>query len=101
MRPLVQLARRLDTATRRRHLRRIITVLSEPLSSAQAHGHVRADLVPGDVVLLFGMVEGVVGGAADAGEAVALAGRSIDLALDGVFRPVAESSEARLTIGRL
>jgi AcrR family transcriptional regulator len=101
MRPLVLLARRLDAATRNRHLRRIVAVLAGPLSSAQAHGYVRPDLVPGDLVLLFGMVEGVVEGAADANEAVAQAGRSIDLALDGVFRPVAESSEARLPIGRL
>jgi AcrR family transcriptional regulator len=101
MRPLVQLSRRLDAPTRGRFLRRITTVLAGPLSVAQADGRVRADLVPGDLVLLFGMVEGVVEGAADAGTAVALAGRSIDLALDGVFRPVAEGSDARLPIGRL
>jgi AcrR family transcriptional regulator len=101
MRPLVLLSRRLDPPTRSRHLRRIITVLAEPLKSAQESGQVRADLVPGDLVLLFGMVEGVVDGASDAGEAVTLAGRSIDLALDGVFRTVSQPSEARLRIGRL
>ena len=101
MRPLVRLARRLDGATRGRYLRRVITVLDGPLRRAQEDGRVRADLVPGDLVLLFGMVEGVVESAADAGQAVAAAGRSIDLALDGVFRPRPASSEAGLRIGKL
>ncbi|WP_433290711.1 TetR/AcrR family transcriptional regulator [Actinoplanes sp. CA-030573] len=101
MRPLVLLTRRLDAPTRGRYLRRIIAVLAEPLRRAQDLGHVRADLVPGDLLLLFGMVEGVVEGAADANEAVTLAVRSIDLALDGVFRPISQPSEARLRIGRL
>jgi AcrR family transcriptional regulator len=86
MRPLVLLSRRLDPRTRGRYLRRIIAALAEPLRRAQDDGQVRADLVPDDLVLLLSMVEGVVEGAEDAGEAAAAAGRSIDLALDGVFR---------------
>jgi hypothetical protein len=86
MRPLVLLARRLDARTRTRHLRRVITLLTEPLRDAQDHGHVRADLVPDDLILLLSMVEGVVGDAEDEREAMVAAGRSIDLALDGVFR---------------
>ncbi|GAA2633426.1 TetR/AcrR family transcriptional regulator [Paractinoplanes durhamensis] len=101
MRPLVQLARRLDAATRGRFLRRLVGVLAEPLRRAQDFGHVRADLVPDDLVLLFGMVEGVVEGARSHAEAVAAAGRSIDLALDGVFRPISSPSEAPLRIGKL
>ncbi|GIF22391.1 AcrR family transcriptional regulator [Actinoplanes tereljensis] len=101
MRPLVQLARRLDAATRGRFLRRLIGVLAEPLRRAQDNGYVRADLVPDDLVLLFGMVEGVVEGATNHAEAVAAAGRSIDLALDGVFRPVSSPSEAPQRIGKL
>lgn len=97
MRPLVRLARRLDPGLRGRYLRRIITVLTEPLRNAQRHGHVRADLVPDDLVLLLSMVEGV---AEAAGDAVA-AGRSIDLALDGVFRPVESPSDAAVPIGKL
>ncbi|MFF5296364.1 TetR/AcrR family transcriptional regulator [Paractinoplanes globisporus] len=101
MRPLVRLARRLDDTTRGRYLRRVIAALAEPLRRAQAEGRVRADFVPADVVLLFGMVEGVVEAAPGPREAVAAAGRSIDLALDGVFRPVPASSEAGLPIGKL
>jgi AcrR family transcriptional regulator len=101
MRPLVRLARRLDAATRGRFLRRLIGVLAEPLKRAQDNGYVRADLVPDDLVLLFGMVEGVVEGATNHAEAVAAAGRSIDLALDGVFRPVSSPSEAPMGIGKL
>jgi AcrR family transcriptional regulator len=101
MRPLVDLARRLDTGTRGRFLRRLIGILSEPLQRAQDIGRVRSDLVPDDLILLFGMVEGVVEGARNHAEAVAAAGRSIDLALDGVFRPVSSPSEAPLRIGKL
>jgi len=101
MRPLVTLSRRLDAAARARHLRRIIAVLAEPLRSAQEHGRVRADLVPGDLVLLLSMVEGVVAGAADPAAAVAAAGRSIDLALDGVFRPASSGSEQAVHVGKL
>ncbi len=97
MRPLVRLARRLDPGLRGRYLRRIITVLTEPLRNAQRHGHVRADLVPDDLVLLLSMVEGVAEAAGDA----AAAGRSIDLALDGVFRPVESPSDAAVPIGKL
>jgi AcrR family transcriptional regulator len=96
MRPLVQLARRLDPGLRVRYLRRITAVLTEPLRCAQRQGLVRADLVPGDLVLLLNMVEGVVEGAG-----TTAAGRSIDLALDGVFRPVSSPSDAAVPIGKL
>jgi AcrR family transcriptional regulator len=86
MRPLVFLVRRMDARTRRRYERRVIAVLAEPLRWAQEHGHVRVDLVPSDLALLFSMVEGVVEGADDVVAAQAAAGRSINLALDGVFR---------------
>ena len=86
MRPLVLLARRLEPAVQSRHQRRIVSLLAEPLRQAQDHGHVRKDLVPGDVVLLFTMVEGVVADATDITAAQTAAGRLIDLALDGVFR---------------
>jgi AcrR family transcriptional regulator len=101
MRPLVQLARRLDPRVRTRLLRQLTALLAEPLRWAQADGRVRADLVPDDLVLLLNMVEGVVESAADETEAVAAAGRSVDLALDGVFRPVATSSEATVPVGKL
>lgn len=79
MRPLVLLARRLDAGAQKRYVHRISSLLTEPMRRAQAHGQVRADLVPGDLVLLLSMVEGAVAGATDAD-------RAIDLALNGVFR---------------
>jgi AcrR family transcriptional regulator len=82
MRPLVFLVRRMDARARRRFSQRVIAVLASPLRQAQESGLVRGDLVLGDLVLLFSMVEGVLGAAAD----TAAARRSIDLALDGVFR---------------
>jgi AcrR family transcriptional regulator len=82
MRPLVFLVRRMDVRARRRFELRVLTVLTEPLRQAQRAGCVRLDLVPSDLTLLFSMVEGVLEGAADS----AAARRSIDLALDGVFR---------------
>ena len=115
MRPLVRMARGLEPTVQGRHLRRIVALLSDPLRRAQEHGLVRGDLVPGDLVLLFGMVEGVLesglAGRTDAEPATAevtaaeaaraekeaeaarakaaeAAGRSVDLALDGLFRVV-------------
>ena len=77
MRPLALLARGLDAPARGRLERRILAVLAEPLRRAQEHGYVRRDLVPGDLVLLFTIVEGV----ADAHAAV---DRTIELVLDGI-----------------
>jgi AcrR family transcriptional regulator len=79
MRPLVLLARRLDAGSQSRYLQRVGVLLAEPMRRAQAHGQVRADLVPADLVLLLSMVEGAVAAAGDAD-------RAIDLALNGVFR---------------
>jgi AcrR family transcriptional regulator len=92
MRPLVFLVRRMDVRARRRFESRVIAVLAEPLRRAQEGGHVRVDLVPSDLALLFSMVEGVVEGADGVAAAQAAAGRSIDLALDGVFRPAASTT---------
>ncbi|MBM2621847.1 TetR/AcrR family transcriptional regulator [Actinoplanes sp. LDG1-06] len=87
MRPLVRLARRLEPAVQGRFLRRIVALLAEPLRRAQEHGYVRRDLEPGDLVLIFTMVEGVLEGTLDgAAQPQAAADRTIDLALDGVFR---------------
>jgi AcrR family transcriptional regulator len=87
MRPLVFLVRRMDARIRRRFEQRVIAILTEPLHHAQAAGHVRVDLVPSDLSLLFSMVEGVVEATPDFTAAKIAAGRSIDLALDGVCRP--------------
>jgi AcrR family transcriptional regulator len=83
MRPLVLLVRRLDPGARHRYQRRMIAAFAGPLRCAQRHGYVRSDLVPEDLVLLLAMVQGV----ADTTEDAAAADRSIDLVLDGVFRP--------------
>ncbi|WP_250032934.1 TetR/AcrR family transcriptional regulator [Paractinoplanes maris] len=87
MRPLVHLARRLEPAVQGRYLRRIVALLAEPLRQAQEHGYVRGDLEPGDLILIFTMVEGVLEGGLDGElQTRAAADRTIDLALDGVFR---------------
>ncbi|MEV4344590.1 TetR/AcrR family transcriptional regulator [Actinoplanes sp. NPDC049596] len=84
MRPLVHLARRLEPAVQGRYLRQIVTLLAGPLQRAQEQGFVRRDLVPGDLILLFGMVEGVAEGmiADNAGDHAA---KAIQLALDGLM----------------
>jgi AcrR family transcriptional regulator len=88
MRPLVRLARRLDAAARGRYQRRLVAAFAEPLHCAQQHGYVRRDLAPDDLMLLFTMVYGAVDGTDD-GTARAAGDRSIELVLDGVFRPSA------------
>jgi AcrR family transcriptional regulator len=79
MRPLVFLVRRMDPRSRRRFEQRVLAVLAGPLRRAQEGGCVRGDLVPSDLALLFGMIEGVA-------DDPAAARRSIELALDGLFR---------------
>jgi hypothetical protein len=69
----------MEPRVRRRHEQRVLGVLAGPLRRAQAGGCVRGDLVPSDLALLFGMIEGVA-------DDSAAARRSIDLALDGLFR---------------
>jgi AcrR family transcriptional regulator len=83
MRPLVFLVRRMDPRARRRFEQQVVSVLASPLRRAQQDGLVRGDLVLTDLTLLFSMVEGVLEAAATD---TAAARRSIDLALDGVFR---------------
>ncbi|MEV0898503.1 helix-turn-helix domain-containing protein [Actinoplanes sp. NPDC049802] len=86
MRRLVRLARRFDTATQERYMRRLVTAFAGPLRRARDHGHVRADLTPEDLVLLFTMVQSVSEATADVADARAAADRAVDLVLDGVFR---------------
>jgi AcrR family transcriptional regulator len=86
IRPLLLLAQRLEAGPRRGYEQRIIAALGTPLRSAQEHGYVRRDLVPGDLMLLFTMVHGVVAAASDETAARTAGDRSIDLVLDGVFR---------------
>lgn len=80
MRPLVLLYRRLEPGVRDRFVRRMTAALAGPLRRAQEEGYVRRDLEPGDLMLLISMVEGAVEGNP------AAADRSIELALDGIFR---------------
>ncbi|GAA1810281.1 TetR/AcrR family transcriptional regulator [Planosporangium flavigriseum] len=87
MRPLVRLTQHLDPATRDRYHQRVIAALSAPLRQAQTHGYVRGDITPDDLALLFLMVQGVTEATDDASAAYTAAERSIELALDGVFRP--------------
>lgn len=87
MRPLVRLVQQVGAATRDRYQRRVLAALAAPLRHAQAAGHVRDDLVPNDLALLFIMVQGVAEATDDVTAAQAAADRSIDLVLDGVFLP--------------
>ncbi|WP_067499748.1 TetR/AcrR family transcriptional regulator [Actinoplanes sp. TFC3] len=79
MRPLVLRAQRLEDDTRLRYQRRLITAFTAPLHHAQAGGFVRADAVPGDLLLLVLMLQGVPDATA--------AHRSVELLLDGLFAP--------------
>ncbi len=87
LRGLVRLARRFDIALQERYRRRVVTAFAGPLRRAIEHGHVRADLVPEDLALLFTMVQGVAEATDDLRAARAAADRSVDLVLEGVFRP--------------
>ncbi|WP_433829760.1 TetR/AcrR family transcriptional regulator [Actinoplanes sp. CA-015351] len=88
LRGLVSLARRLDPAAQERYLHRVIAAFTGPLRRARDCGHVRPDLEPGDLALLFAMVQGVAETTADVSIARAAADRSVDLLLEGVFRPL-------------
>ncbi|MEU4563377.1 helix-turn-helix domain-containing protein [Actinoplanes sp. NPDC023936] len=87
LRGLVSLARRLDPAMQERYLRRVVAAFTVPLRRARESGHVRPDLVPEDLALLFAMVQAVAETTADVTAARAAADRSVDLVLEGVFRP--------------
>ncbi|GAA1610923.1 TetR/AcrR family transcriptional regulator [Actinoplanes couchii] len=82
---LVKLVRRFDTGVQERWRRRVINAFAVPMRRAVEHGHVRADLVPEDLSLLFTMVQGVAEATDDVQAARAAADRSVDLMLDGVF----------------
>jgi AcrR family transcriptional regulator len=86
MRPLVQLALRLDPGSRHRYQQRILKALAPPLRCAQDQGLVRADLESADLMLLFTMVQGVAEDSADLVTGASAGERSIDLLLDGVFQ---------------
>ncbi|GGQ50084.1 TetR/AcrR family transcriptional regulator [Couchioplanes azureus] len=86
MRALIALADGLEAGVRRRYQHRLVTAFTKPLRLAQERGYVRRDLVPGDLLLLFAMVQAVAATGDDTAAARAAADRSIDLMLDGVFR---------------
>ncbi|MEV6601000.1 helix-turn-helix domain-containing protein [Actinoplanes sp. NPDC051346] len=86
MRSLIALAEGLEAGARRRYQHRMVTAFAKPLRLAQDRGYVRRDLVPGDLLLLFAMVQAVAGAGDDTATARAAADRSIELMLDGVFR---------------
>lgn len=87
LRGLVKLVRRFDPAQQERYRQRVIAAFAAPMGRAREHGHVRADLVPEDLSLLFTMVQGVAEATDDVRAARAAADRSVDLVLDGVFMP--------------
>ncbi|GAA4942868.1 TetR/AcrR family transcriptional regulator [Actinoplanes utahensis] len=87
LRGLVKLVRRFDLGLQERYRRRVIAAFAAPLRHAKEHGHVRADLVPEDLSLLFTMVQSVAEATDDVRAARAAADRSVALVLDGVFLP--------------
>ncbi|GGN05574.1 AcrR family transcriptional regulator [Actinoplanes campanulatus] len=87
MRGLIRLARRFDVGTQQRYMRRLIAAFATPMRQAREHGHVRADLTPADLTLLFTMVQSVVEATGDATAARTAADRAVSLMLDGVFLP--------------
>ena len=95
MRPLVLLARRFDPSAREHYQKRLLAAFCEPLRLAQSEGYVRSDVTPGDLLLLFAMVQGVAEATDEVADAQAAADRAIDLALDGVFRTGDPEGSAR------
>jgi AcrR family transcriptional regulator len=87
MRPLVLLARRFDPSAREHYRKRLLAAFCGPLRQAQSEGYVHSDVTPADLLLLFAMVQGVAEDTGDLADPRAAAARSIDLVLNGVFRP--------------
>jgi len=86
MRPLVSLMREMPVRDQQRHTDTLVGVLTPPFRRAQAEGHLRADLEPGDLVLVLSMMEGAAGALPPPGpDRAEAARRLIDVLIDGLF----------------
>lgn len=59
-------------------------LFAAPLAAALEAGRVRADLTVDDALMVLGMVDGPLAGVTDRGERELVAGRTLDLVLDGL-----------------
>jgi AcrR family transcriptional regulator len=86
MRPLVAILSELPPRDRRRNADRLVRALEQPLRRAQAAGLVRPDLEPGDLKLLFAMLEAAVRtvDVADPARREAALSRMVETLVDGV-----------------
>jgi AcrR family transcriptional regulator len=88
MRPLVALLGELPADDQRRNAAQLVEALRPSLLRAQAAGLVRADVEPGDLTVVFGMLEGAVTEAAaafpDPARREAALSRAVDALVDGV-----------------
>jgi AcrR family transcriptional regulator len=89
MRPLVTLLRELSPADRQRNAGRLVDALTPALRDAQAAGLARDDLEPGDLRVVFAMLEAAVATAAELPDAEreAVVDRAIRTLVDGVCPP--------------
>jgi AcrR family transcriptional regulator len=77
-RGLVNLAGRLEPALQERYLQRLVTAFAGPMRRARESGHIRPDLLPDDLVLIFAMVRG-------AAERPGDPRRAVDLLVEGLL----------------
>jgi AcrR family transcriptional regulator len=86
MRPLVTLMREMPVRDQQGHTDTLVGILAAPFRRAQAEGYLRADLEPGDLVLVLSMMEGAAGALPAPGpDRDAAAERLIDVLIDGLF----------------
>jgi hypothetical protein len=70
---------------------RMRTVLDTALERSRTMGLLREDLRTEDLLLVLNMINGALTGIATPAERTAAANRALDLALDGLRRPIATS----------
>lgn len=84
-RPLVRFFRELPEGYQRREADGLVALLTPPLRRAQATGVVRARIKPGDLLLVFEMVEAALEMAADRHMPTDGVARLIDVIIDGLM----------------
>lgn len=86
-RPLVRLFRELPERHQRHYTSALITVLRPAFDQAQRDGSLRHDVRPGDLALVFEMLEAALVGGPATMDRAEPAQRLVQVMLDGLFRP--------------